>query len=250
MANQRKPAGSGEPKEGHFVTTHWSVVLEAGRERMVDAKQALGRLCETYWPPIYSYLRRQGLNVQDAEDCTQGFFTSLLSHHAFARADPERGRFRSFLLTALRHYQADVRVREIALKRGGPNPAIVLDRALAEGRWPGAGQEALTPEQLYELRWALTLLETTLEQLARDFTRTGRADFFAELKGYVWGQQVNTPYRVIAARFGLSESAVRVTVHRLRQRFRELLRLEVAQTVARPEEIDEELHHLAEVLGR
>jgi len=250
MANQRNPDGLPRPKEGHFVTTHWSVVLEAGGEQATDAEQALARLCETYWPPIYSFLRRQGLNVQDAEDCTQGFLATLLSRHAFARADPERGRFRSYLLTALRHYLSDIRGRESSLKRGGHHPAVVLDRARAEGAWLAGGQESVTPERLYELRWATTLLETTLEHLARDFTRTGRADFFAELKGYVWGQQVNTPYRLIAERFGLSESAVRVTVHRLRQRFRELLRMEVAHTVARPEEIDEELRHLVEVLGR
>ena len=241
-------AGDAPARNATFATTHWSVVLAADQTQTPDADQALARLCQTYWLPIYSFLRRHGSAPEDAEDLTQGFFARLLAKDYFSHANPDRGRFRTFLLSSLRHFLADAHDRQSAAKRGGGKRPLTLDLDGAETALGQQPIDALTPERLYEKRWALTLIEVVLDRLGEDFAHAGRIEFFAELKGYVWGEQTTTPYRDIAARFGLTENAVRVTVHRLRKRFRELLRLEIAHTVTQPEEIDDEIRYLATVL--
>ncbi|HEY5913202.1 MAG TPA: sigma-70 family RNA polymerase sigma factor [Verrucomicrobiae bacterium] len=246
------PSAGGGPdalphSPGQFATTHWSVVL-AAREG-ADAAAALERLCATYWPPLYAYLRRFGCAPEEAEDLTQDFFASFLSRRSVDRADPKRGRFRTFLLTCLQNYVRDVHARNRTLKRGGQVHLVSLDRERAERGYGAEPAERLTPERVFERRWATTLLEHVLTQLGAEFARTGKREFFEQLKGYVWGEQDATPVRQIMLQFGVSESAVKVTVHRLRQRFRELLRMEIAHTVAGPEEVEDEIRHLAQVLS-
>ncbi len=242
--------GSAQARSVGFETTHWSVVLSArsGHNPALDAEQALTQLCKTYWLPIYSFVRRRNYTSVDAEDLTQGFFARLLAKDSFSHADPARGRFRNFLLTSLENFLSDARDWKNAAKRGGGLRPLALNSQKAELALKEQAMDTLTPERLYERRWALTVLETVLERLGEEFAHTSRVEFFAELKGYIWGEQARTPYPEIATRFGMSESAVRVTVHRLRKRFRELLRLEVAHTVNNPEEIDDEIRHLAGVL--
>lgn len=231
-----------------FATTHWSVVLAAGNRGTPDAQAALERLCQMYWPPLYAFLRRYGRTPEDAEDETQDFFAHFLEKECFGRADPQRGRFRTFLLTCFQHYLRDAHEQRITAKRGGPARVLSLDRERAERGYAAEPAEHVTPERLFEKRWATTLLENVLAQLGGEFARTGKREFFDQLKGFVWGEQGTTPVRQIATQFGVSESAVKVTVHRLRQRFRELLRLEIAHTVTRPEEIDDEIRYLAQAL--
>ncbi len=242
--------GSSPEQRAGFATTHWSVVLSArsGHIPTLDAEQALAQLCQTYWLPIYTFLRRRGSGPEDAEDLTQGFFARLLAKDYFSHADPARGRFRSFLLTSLEHFLSDARDRHDAAKRGGGLSTLRLDTRKAEQALEEQAIDTLTPERLYEQRWAYAVVETVLERLGQEFARTARAEFFAELRGYIWGEQATTPYRDIASRFGITEGAVRVTLYRLRKRFRELLRLEVAQTVSKPEEVEDEIRHLAAML--
>jgi len=233
---------------GWFHTTHWSVVLAAGRDSTATAEAALERLCETYWLPAYVFVRSLGYSTQDAEDHTQNFFMHLLSTHLHSQADPNRGRFRNFLLTSLRHFLADARSREEAAKRGGGSMRLRLDPdrlASFEAAWQ---QSPPSPERAYDEHWALSLAETVLARLRTEFSQIGRTEFFDELKGYVWGQQATTPYAELATRFGLTQSGARVTVHRLRRRFAELLRSEVANTVATPEEVEAEIKYLAQLL--
>jgi len=236
------------PVAGLFATTHWSVVLAAGNSGTPGAGAALERLCQTYWPPLYAYLRRFGYSPEEAQDLTQDFFAHFLQGNCFSRAEPRRGRFRSFLLTCLQHYTRDLHDWRSAAKRGGGEPVLSLDRERAERGYAAEPMEQSTPERVFEKRWATTLLENVLNHLGAEFARTGKREFFDQLKGFVWGEQGTTPVRQISTDFGVSESAVRVTVHRLRQRFRELLRLEIAHTVTEPAEIDGEIRYLAQVL--
>jgi len=231
-----------------FATTHWSVVLAARNNDTPGAQAALERLCQVYWPPLYAYLRRFGCSPEDAEDLTQDFFAHFLKKEGFSRAEQRRGRFRTFLLTCLQHYVQDVHDRQTALKRGGLTHVLSLDREQAELGYAAEPVEHMTPERLFEKHWAITLLEHVVAQVGTEFNRTGKREFFDQLKGYLWGEGAPAPAREIAARFGVGESAVKVTIHRLRHRFRELLRLEIAHTVTRPEEIDEEIRYLAQVL--
>jgi RNA polymerase sigma factor (sigma-70 family) len=236
------------PVAGLFATTHWSVILAAGNSGTPDSNAALERLCQTYWPPLYAYLRRFGYAPEEAEDLTQDFFAHFLEGNCFNRADPRRGRFRSFLLTCLQNYTRDLHDGRTATKRGGQTRVLSLDQERAERGYAAEPVEQVTPERVFEKRWATTLLENVLDHLGAEFTRSGKREFFDQLKCFVWGEQGTTPVRQIATEFGVSESAVRVTVHRLRQRFRELLRLEIAHTVTESAEIDEEIRYLAQVL--
>ena len=243
-------SGNGErgSPAGFFATTHWSVVLAAGQSGTPDAHAALERLCQTYWPPLYAFLRRYGCSPEDAQDLTQDFFVHFLEKGAAGQADPQRGRFRSFLLACLQHYLHDAHDRRTSARRGGGTPALSLDQERAERGYAAEPIEHVTPERVFEKRWATTLLENVMIQLAAEFSRTGKREFFDQLRGFVWGEQGTTPVREIAARFGVSESAVKVTAHRLRQRFRELLRLAIAHTVSNAKEIDEEIEYLTRVL--
>jgi RNA polymerase sigma-70 factor (ECF subfamily) len=232
-----------------FLTTHWSVVLSAGRSDTTRARAALERLCQTYWYPLYAYVRRRGHSPQDAQDLTQEFFARLLAHKWLGSADPEKGRFRTFLLTAMNHFLADEWDRLKAQKRGGGQRILPLEVETAETRFQMEPPDTQTPEKIYERRWAQSLLETVFEQLRRAYEAEGKAALFAELKGSLVQARAAVAYADLAARLKLNEGALRVAVHRLRQRYRELLRTEIAHTVAEPGEVEEELRYLFRVLA-
>jgi RNA polymerase sigma factor (sigma-70 family) len=227
-----------------FVTTRWSQVIAAGREPTVSSRDALARLCEVYWYPLYAYVRRWGYDADQAQDLTQEFFTRLLEKHYLRAADPARGRFRSFLLASLKHFLSNERDREAAVKRGGRVTVVPLELENAEGRYQLEPPDNETPETVYERRWALTLLERTLRRLRREFDEAGKAPLFARLEGYLTGEQATVPYATLASDLGMTEGAVKVTIHRLRRRFGALLREEIAETVSDPAEVDEEIREL------
>ena len=232
-----------------FVTTHWSVVLSARKKDSPQSAAALETLCRTYWYPLYAYVRRQGHSPPDAQDLTQEFFARLLARNWVGSADPQKGRFRSFLLTAMNHFLADEWDRLKAQKRGGGQRVLPLEVESAETRFQSEPPDPLTPEVIYERRWAQTLLETVFEQLRQAYEAEGKAALFAELKGSLTQARAAVPYAELAARLKLSEGALRVAVHRLRQRYRELLRAEIAHTVTEPGEVEEELRYLFRVLA-
>jgi RNA polymerase sigma-70 factor (ECF subfamily) len=226
-----------------FATTHWSIVLAAGRNVSPQAKQALSALCQLYWLPLYSFLRRIGCTPEEAQDVVQGFFARLLEKGDLAQVSPERGRFRSFLLAAIRHFLANERDRARAIRRGGRRTAFSLDRDAAESRYAAEAADAETPEAMFDRQWALTLLARVQDRLREEFTSAGKAQRFNQLHPLLDGDSAGS-YREAATALGLSENAVMVAVHRLRQRFRELLREEIAHTVAAPEQVDEEIRDL------
>jgi RNA polymerase sigma factor (sigma-70 family) len=243
------PNTSSNPsKDGGFVTTHWSVVMAAGTGHSAQAAEALEQLCRTYWYPLYAFVRRHVSEAHDAEDLTQEFFTRFLAKEYFGRADPALGRFRSFLLACLKNFLAEQQRQAQRLKRGGRQTPISWDSQTAEERYRLEPADPVTPEQVYDRRWALTLLETVLARLTAEQSAAGKEQAFTQLKDCLWGEGRETGYAEMAARLGMTEGAVKVTVHRLRRRFRDLLREEVAHTVAADAEIDEELRHLIGVI--
>ena len=238
------PAG----QRGVFATTHWSVVLAAGRSDVPQARAALEQLCQTYWYPLYAYVRRRGYAPADAEDLTQQFFAWLLERDWLGRADPQRGRFRSFLLTSISHFLANEWDKARAQKRGGGR-VVSLQRDEAETRCTREPVDHLSPEQSFEWRWALALLEQVMNRLSAEFAREGRADLFEALKPCLLGERTAQPYAALATKLAMTEGSVKVAVHRLRQRYRQLLRDEIAGTVEKPEEVEEEMRHLFSVLA-
>jgi DNA-directed RNA polymerase specialized sigma24 family protein len=248
--NLSEEAFGGQPAAGRvFATTHWSVVLQAGAGDSPAAQPALERLCQTYWLPLYAYVRRRGYSPEDAQDLTQEFFARLLQRRWLASADPHRGRFRAVLLTAMKHFLADEWDRLKAQKRGGGQRVLPLEVESAETRFQLEPADTRTPETIYEWRWAQALLETVFEQLHREYVDEGKGMLFGELKGCLTQARSAVRYAELASRLKLSEGSLRVTVHRLRQRYRELLRAEVAHTVASPAEVEEELRYLFRVLS-
>ena len=239
-----------QPGGEQFTTTHWSVVLAAGRGDSPASQQALERLCRTYWYPLYAFVRRQGPGPEEAQDLTQEFFARFLAKDYVGLADPARGRFRTFLLTSLKNFLAEAHRHATRLKRGGGQSVVSWDGMPPEQRYLAEPQHETTAETLYEQRWALTLLESALARLGAELASAGKERLFTELKDRLWGEPGAASYAELAARLDLSEGALKVAVHRLRQRFRELLREEVAQTVANPAEIDAELRHLVQVVRR
>lgn len=233
-----------------FTTTHWSVVLAAGHGQSPEAEQALEKLCRRYWYPLYAYTRRRGYDAHEAQDLVQEFFARLLAKNYLQGVNSERGKFRSFLLASLNHFLANEFDRAQALKRGGGQILISLDDETAEERYRCDPASALTPEMTFERRWALTLLEQALQRLQQEFGSTGRAAQFERLKGFLEGEVARGDYDRAAADLKVSPGAVAMAVQRLRQRYRELVRDEVAQTVAVPAEIEEEMKHLIAVLSR
>jgi RNA polymerase sigma-70 factor (ECF subfamily) len=227
-----------------FVTTHWSLVLAAGKGASADAQEALANLCQTYWYPLYAYVRRQGHQPDDAQDLTQAFFARLLEKHYLQSADPERGRFRSFLLTAFKRFLSKERDRQRAKRQGGGRKLLPLDFEAGERRYSLEPAHAVTAERIYEQRWALTLLDRVFVRLRDEFDQAGKQKDFNCLKVYLTGEAGTPSYQEAAADLEMTEGAVRVAVHRLRRRYRDLVREEIAQTVAGPEEVDEELRHL------
>ena len=240
------PKGSG----AWFVTTHWSVVLSAGRSDTPRAHHALERLCQTYWFPLYAYVRRRGHSPEDAQDLTQEFFARLLEGNRVRTADQQKGRFRSFLLAGLNNFLADEWDKSRAQKRGGGLRTVPLQLDTAETRYGSEPVDHVTPEQSFERRWALTLLDDVLKRLGEEHEREGKADLFAALNPCLVGDRTSQPYLELAQRLGTTESAMKSAVHRLRRRYRQLLREEIANTVASPDEVDDELRHLFSVLSR
>ena len=232
-----------------FTTTHWSVVLAAAEPGSESGELALSTLCRNYWYPLYAYVRRQGHGPDEAQDLTQSFFARLLEKNYLGLANPERGRFRTFLLSSLKNFLVNDWRRDQRRKRGGTEPGLSLDEMSPEERFAAEPADTLNPERIYEKRWASTLLEHVLARLRQDYASSGRADLFDALKDYLWGEKNLAAYAEAAAALGLSEGAVKVAIHRLRQRYRDLLRAEIANTVASPEEVDEELRHLIDVIS-
>jgi RNA polymerase sigma-70 factor (ECF subfamily) len=227
-----------------FATTHWSVVVAAGAPGTPEAQEALATLCRTYWYPLYAFVRRQGANPEDAQDLTQGFFAQLLEKDYLRVADAERGKFRSFLLTAFKHFLAKERERANALKRGGGRKTLPLDVQAGETRYRREPAHDWTPEKIYERRWTLTLLDQVLTQLQEEYVRTGKGTVFDRLKEYLTGEKGRPPYAQAALELEMTEGAVKVAVHRLRHRYRELLRAAIGHTVADAADIDDELLNL------
>jgi len=238
------------PRRPAFVTTHWSVVVTAGRSDTPRARAALEKLCQTYWYPLYTYVRRRGQSPEDAQDLTQEFFARLLEKNWVGNADQTKGRFRTFLLTAMTRFLSDEWDKARAQKRGGGVPLVPLQFDTAETRYGLEPADNITPERNFELRWALTLLEEVLNRLRGEYEQEGKADLFAALHPCLVGERTSLPYSELAAKMGASENTVKSLVHRLRQRYRQLLRDEIAHTVAGPDEVDEELRHLFAVLAR
>jgi RNA polymerase sigma-70 factor (ECF subfamily) len=232
------------PSQKRFPTTRWSRVVAAvdpGSPRVGEDLQAL---CEAYWYPLYAYARRRGYPPEQAQDQTQDFFTYVLEKGPLARADPDRGRFRSFLLAVYSHYLANRGDRERALKRGGGRVAVPIDTAGAEGRYDRELVLDLTPERIFDRTWALTLLDRVLDELRREYEDAGRGAAFAVLSLNLTEDPRADSYAAVAARLGSTEGAARVAVHRLRRRYAHLLRCEIAATVDDPAEIDDEIRAL------
>ncbi|MBI2925629.1 MAG: sigma-70 family RNA polymerase sigma factor [Verrucomicrobia bacterium] len=214
-----------------------------------SARAALEKLCRTYWYPLYAYVRRRGHRPEDAQDLTQEFFVRLLQKNSFAGADRAKGRFRSFLLGALQHFLADEHDRASAKKRGGGQQFISWEQDFAEKRFAEEPTDELSPDKIFERRWALTVLEQAASRLRAEYQAAGTGQLFEHLKGYVTGEGAAPTYAATAAQLGLSESAVKSAIFRLRRRYYELVREAVAQTVADPRELEEEIRHLMAVFS-
>ena len=233
------------PRE--FTTTHWSVVLLAGGEASTEADRALDDLCRAYWYPLYAYVRRQGRSAEDAQDLTQEFFARLLERQHLRLADPQRGRFRTFLLSSLKNFLINEWEKSRAAKRGA-SVTFSLDEREADVRYLAEVADGLTPDRIYEKRWAVTLLERVLANLRQQYVDGDKTLLFETLKPYVCGDTILNGYDEIAGRLGMSAGAVRVAMHRLRESYRALLRAEVSRTVATAADVDEELRLLIAAL--
>jgi RNA polymerase sigma factor (sigma-70 family) len=230
-----------------FATTHWSVVLEAQGESPA-AQEALEKLCRTYWLPIYAFLRRQGVRPEEAEDVTQGFFASLFERGSLNAVRKEKGRLRSYLLGALKYFLADEQRRAMAIKRGKGQRLVPLEELRAENGLAMEPADPVTPERIYERRWALTVLERVLSRLKDEYRTAGNATLFDLLKQLLPDEPGSPSEANIAAQLGMTENAVRQAFYRFRQRYQLLLREEIAHTVATPGDIEDELRHLIAVL--
>ena len=232
-----------------FATTHWSVVLAAGDPSSPNYTRALSALCETYWYPLYAYLRRRGCDRQQAEDYTQDLFAALLERQGLGKADPQQGKFRSFLLTSLRNFLADDWGRQRARKRGGDVKVYALDIDDGEMRYRREPVDSLSPEKLFERSWARAVLQRAMTRLKAELVAAKKQHLLDHLKGYLAAERDTMPYRDAAAALGMTENAVKVAVHRLRHRYGELVREEIAQTVATAEQVEEELSALYAALA-
>jgi RNA polymerase sigma-70 factor (ECF subfamily) len=232
------------PSPAHFPTTRWSLVLLAGDPAAPLARESLAELCGAYWYPLYAYIRRRGHGPEQARDLTQDFFARALEKGLLAEADPSRGRFRSFLRTVCAHFLANRYDRDQARKRGGGMTILPIDPVDAEGRYALELADGLTPERIFDRTWALTLLGQVLDRLGREYDEAGKAATFEALRGVLAGDPNTPSYAAVAARLGTSEGAARVAAHRLRRRYGELLRQEIAATLADPAEVDDEIRDL------
>jgi RNA polymerase sigma factor (sigma-70 family) len=247
LSTSATSAGAGS-KESYFVTTHWTVVLAAGKQHTEQSDHALAALCRVYWRPLYTYVRRRGYSAHDAEDLTQEFFARLLARNDVATVSPERGKFRSYLLAAINHFLSDEWDKARAQKRGG-GQVIHLDSAVAESLYAAEHADGLAPERLFDQRWAITVLEEVYRQLRQEYEREGKAALFESLRFALMGERSAVPYADLADKLNLSEAAVKVSVHRLRKRYRQVLRELVAGTVSSPDEVEAEMRYLLRALA-
>lgn len=232
-----------------FETTHWSVVLAAGNRSAAGADAAMERLCQTYWYPLYAYVRRRGYSEHDAQDLTQGFFAHLLERNAIERVSPAKGKFRSFLLSALNYYLCDFRDRAMAKKRGGGRTILSFEARAAEDRYRLEPVDGGSPERLFERRWALALLDRVLARLKEEFSEAGKAQKFDCLSQYLVEHEGSGTYAAAADELGQTEEAIKKAVQRMRQRYYVLFREEIAKTVASSAEVEEELRYLCAVMA-
>ena len=235
------------PTNANFATTQWNVVLAAAQSHTPGALDALTQLCRNYWPPLYAFARRQGLGPHDARDLVQGFFESLLATRTYANATPTRGKFRSFLIGGLKHFQNDQRERANAQKRGGGAPVIPLDENIAESLY-AADCGTPTPEKAFERQWAFTVIEHALASLRDEFAAAGSAAIYDTMAPFLTGNDLQTS-DAAAQSLGLTPSAFKSQLHRLRQKFRIHLRRQIASTIDDPLEIDDEMQFLRNVLN-
>jgi RNA polymerase sigma-70 factor (ECF subfamily) len=248
MAEPGRSASGSEKRPGRFATTHWSIVVAAAGRASAESRAALGTLCRVYWYPLYAHLRFQGWARQDAEDLTQAFFAALLEKGYLQAADPTRGRFRSFLLTALKRFLSKEQERSHAQKRGGGKTILSIDFPSGEERYQREPSHDWTAERAFDRRWALALLDQVLAQLGAEQGASQKGQLWEQLRPYLTEASDAPAYATVAGLMGMTEGAVKVAVHRLRRRFRELLRDAVVQTVAVPEDVDQELAHLLAAL--
>ena len=247
MAATDQPVGAAD---GQFTATHWSVVLAARDGTSMQAARALEKLCRTYWYPLYAYVRRKGSSAHDAQDLTQGFFAHLLQRSFLENVGPQKGKFRSFLLAALNHFLSDEWDKSRAAKRGGGQTFISLDDDNAEELYLSEPDSAITAEKIFEQRWALTLLAQALARLRDEFTAAGKTREFDHLKVFLSTPTSDGAYDAVAVDLEMPAATVAVKVHRLRQRYGELIRAEIADTVASPADLEEEMAHLFDAVGR
>jgi RNA polymerase sigma-70 factor (ECF subfamily) len=233
-----------------FVTTQWELVLSAGRTTTTESRDALEELCKTYWYPLYAFVRRRGYPPEEAQDLTQQFFERLLETNFLQNADPGKGRFRTFLLTVLERFLVNEWTKAHRQKRGGNSRVFSLDDASAEARYQLEPHDDATPEVLFERKWALALLRQALEGLQAECSAAGRGALFEEVKSVLAGDSETVAYSEIAQRLGMTEGAVKAAVYRWRRRYSELVRSEVARTVAAPEDVQDEIRHLSQAFVR
>ena len=236
-------------EDDQFGSTRWSVVLAAGQRSTLEAQEALTLLCQHYWYPLYAYVRRRVRDPEQAQDLIQDFFTRLLEMNLIEKADPQRGRFRAFLLTSLRNFLTNEWTKKQAVKRGQGRAPWSLDLQSGETRYRAEPVDTLTPEKLFERRWAETLLDRVTEQLRAEYVRTGKQAHFDQLVPFLVGRNEEVSYAAAAARLRISEGAAMVAAHRMRRRFRDLLRAEISETVADPQAVDDEIQQLFGALG-
>ncbi len=248
-ASESADAFSSRKAQGVFATTHWSVVVSAQDGSSPRSAEALERLCRAYWYPLYGYARGVGHSPADAEDLTQGFFARLLEKDYLKAAAREKGRFRTFLLTAFKAFMANEWDRQHARKRGGFAEFVAIDQELAESRFAAEPAHKAQPDVLFDRHWAVALLDMTLARLKEEYVSSGRARLFEVLQGCLVRQEKNVPDSQVASTLNVTEPAVKMAVYRLRARYRELLEAEIAQTVSSPEEVEEELRHLFASFG-
>jgi RNA polymerase sigma-70 factor (ECF subfamily) len=245
-ADEQQPARAGASE---FATTRWSLVLGTAARDAAESRSALETLCRAYWYPIYAYIRRRVGDIHEGQDLTQSFFERLLEKGTIATADPQRGRFRAFLLTACQRFLINEWEKARAAKRGGGRSAVSLDFDLGESRYAVEAVDSLTPERLYEQQWAVTLLGRVLDELRAEYAAKRKETQFERLKEFLSGASRDREYASAAAVLGMTEAAVRVAAHRMRGRYRELLRAEIAQTLENPEDVDDEIRSLFSLLG-
>lgn len=244
-----RPISSIPARHSVFVTTRWSMVLAATRNDSTQSRDALARLCQVYWYPLYGYVRRRGYAVHDAQDLTQAFFEQLLARQSLVSADPNLGRFRSFLLAAMNNFLISEWKKGMAQKRRGACNMLSLDLAAAEERFDLEPADNAAPDKIFEKQWATTLLAEVLNRLDREYQDEGKSDLFSALKQTLMGLRESQPYGELASRLDMNENAIKVAVHRLRKRYRELIRDEIANTLGPTEDVDSEMRYLFKVLS-